>query len=107
MTMFNGSNASPQAIIGQVQSALAQIRAAVPVAEALNGWASGVALDDLTAQPPDGPGLPEADAQAILSACADAWGWVQLYNTGTDSRNPGPGYVYGASQRIVIGPRAT
>ena len=105
--MFNASNVNTQNIINQVQQALVQIRAAMAIAEALYGWSSGVALSDLTTPPPNGPGIPQADAQAILSACADANGLALLYNTGTDPRNPGAGYVYGASQKIVIGPRVS
>lgn len=105
MTLFNAANANPQQIISQVQLALVQIRNAMETAQELGGWGAGTALDDLTAQPPDGPGLPDADAQAILSACADANGLSLLYGTGTDPRNVSPGYVYGASQKTVIGPR--
>jgi hypothetical protein len=105
MTMFNAANANPQTIVSQVQAALVQIRSAMLTAQALYGWSSGTAMGDLTAAPPNGPGLPPADAQAVLSACADAYGLSLLYTTGTDPRNPGAGYVYGASQKIVIGPR--
>lgn len=105
MTLFNAANANAATLVYQVQQALAQIRSAMQTAEALHDWSAGTALADLTAAAPDGPGMPQADAQAILSACADAYGLSQLYNTGTDPRNPGAGYVYGASQKIVIGPK--
>jgi hypothetical protein len=105
MTLFNAANANPQQMISQVQMALVQIRSAMETAQELGGWGAATALADLTAQPPDGPGMPTADAQAILSACADAEGLSLLYNTGTDPRDVSPGYVYGASQKIVIGPR--
>lgn len=103
--MFNAVNASSQGIINQVQQVLVSVRDAMDDASRLYAWSSAIALTDLTAVPPDGPGMPEADAQAILNACADAWGLYCLYNTGTDTRNPGAGYNYGASQKIVIGPR--
>lgn len=103
--MFNASNTTPQSIINQVQLGLSDIRNAMQSARVLHDWSSGIALADLTAAPPDGPGMVQADAQAVLNACADAFGFSQLYDTGTDPRNPGAGYVYGASQKIVLGPR--
>lgn len=113
--MFNGSNQNPAAIIAQVQVTLLQIRDAMNAATALGEWGAGVSLDELTAPPapvdgsgdggPYGPGMNSGDAQAVLSACADAAGLASLYNTGTDPRNPPAGYNYGASQRLVIGPR--
>lgn len=103
--MFNAANNPSGNIIAQVQVVLIQIRDAMQAAESLQGWQSGVALADLTAQLPDGPGMSAPDAQALLSACADAGGLAQLYNTGTDTRNPPANYNYGLSQKIVIGPR--
>jgi hypothetical protein len=103
--VFNGANQNANVIITQVQTALAQIRAAMNAAANLNGWASGIALTDLTAASPDGPGMADADAQALLSACADAYGLSLLYTTGTDPRNVATGYNYGASQRLVLGSR--
>jgi hypothetical protein len=105
--MFNGANSNAASIISQVQQALLQIRKATELGLELYGWSSAIALSDLTAAPPNGPGMPLADAQAILSACADAYGYSMLYSTGTDPRNPGAGYPYGASQKIVIGPRTS
>jgi hypothetical protein len=105
MAIFNAQNASAAQIIAQVQVALAQFRSGLAIAGSLYGWSSGVALDDLTAAPPDGPGMAQADAQDLLSAIADANGLLQLFLTGTDPRNPGAGYNYGASVRLVIGPR--
>jgi soluble lytic murein transglycosylase-like protein len=105
--MFNAGNTSPQSVISQVQQGLAQIRSAMQTAEALHDWAAAVAQADLTNPPPAGLGMPAADAQAILSACADAYGHFLLYSTGTDPRNPPAGYVYGASQKLVIGSRTS
>jgi len=105
MAVFNAQNASAAQIITQVQVALAQFRTALQVAGSLYGWSAGVALNDLTAAPPDGPGMAQADAQDLLSAIADANGLLALFTTGTDPRNPGAGYNYGASVRRVIGPR--
>jgi len=103
--MFNAENASAEVIIQQVQGALIQIRDAQTAAQYLRDFSAAVSLSDLTAAPPNGPGMSTATAQAILSACADAWGHAQLYQAGTDPRNPGAGYVYGASQKLVISSR--
>lgn len=104
--MFNAANVNGQLIINNVQALLAQIRDAnTSKAQYLHDFQAEVSLADLTAVPPDGPGLDSATAQALLSACADAWGHAQLYQTGTDSRNPGAGYVYGASQKLVLSSR--
>lgn len=103
--MFNAANASGQVIISNVQAALAQIRSAMTAAKYLNDFSSAVSLADLTAPAPDGPGLDSATAQAILSACADAYGHSLLYQAGTDPRNVPAGYVYGASQKLVLASR--
>lgn len=102
MTMFNAANANGNMIIQQVQAILAQIRDAMAAAEYLSDFQNAVALGDLTAAPPNGPGMDSTTAQDLLSACADAYGHSLLYQTGTDPRNPGAGYVYGASQKIVL-----
>lgn len=103
--MFNPVGSSPQMIVQQVQQALAQVRDAMTAAQYLHDFTGSVSLADLTALPPDGPGMDQPTAQAILSAGADAYGHMLLYQTGTDPRNPPAGYVYGASQKIVLGSR--
>lgn len=103
--MFNGASVNGQVIVNNVTTALAQIRSAMTAARYLHDFSSAISLNDLTAVPPDGPGLDSATAQALLSACADAYGFSQLYDTGTDPRNPPAGYVYGASQKLVLGSR--
>lgn len=105
MGLVNGGGTNPQQIIQMVQVGLIQYRSAMYVAEQLNGWASAVSISDLTAAPPDGPGMMQSDAQALLSAVADMWGHSQLYQTGTDPRDVPANYDYGQSQRLVIGPR--
>jgi hypothetical protein len=55
-----------------------------------------------------GIGMASGDADAILSALADANALSSYYNTGLPPGTypqPGSAYVYGASQRIVLGPR--
>lgn len=104
--MFNAENTTPQQIIAMVQVPLLQIREAMRAAWNLHDWAAGVSLADLTALPPDGPGMDPLDAQAVLDACADAYGHMMRYDTGTDPRPNVPAdYNYGASQKRVIGPR--
>ena len=105
MPIFNASGTQASSLIGQVQTALASFRSGIEAATDLYGWSSGVSLPDLTAAPPDGPGLEETDAQDILSACADANGLLSLFLTGADPRNPPAGYNYGNSIRRVLGPR--
>lgn len=100
--MFNASNTNPGMIIQQVQAYLMQIRDGMTAAQYLHDFTSAISLTDLTTPPPDGPGMIQADAQGILDAAADAWGHMQLYQTGTDDRHPPVGYAYGASQKRVI-----
>jgi hypothetical protein len=103
--VFNAGSSNGQVIINNVVTALAQVRGAMTAARYLHDFSSAVSLADLTAVAPDGPGLDPATAQAILSACADAYGHSLLYDTGTDPRNVPAGYVYGASQKLVLGSR--
>lgn len=103
--MFNAANTNATVLIQQVQVHLLQIREAMKAAEALHDFADGLTVEDLTAPSPDGPGMNQQDAQALLEACADAWGHAELYRTGTDPRKPPAGYSYGTTQKRVIGPR--
>ncbi len=106
--MFNAPNMSAGALISQVQTTLLGIRNAMDAAEDLYKWSSAVSAADLTAAPPDGPGMRQEDAEALLSACADAHALADYYNVGVPPATypqPALGYTYGASQRRVIGPR--
>ena len=105
MAIVGGGNMAPMTVIQMFQVTLIQIKDAMNAAQSLGQWAQGVSLDDLTAEPPVGPGMDEANAQALLSAAADAWGHAQLWFNGNDPRNVPAGYNYGQSQRLVIGPR--
>lgn len=115
MTLFNAAGTSSQAIVSQVTQTLTAIRSAMDAARDLHAWSSGIADTDLTAAPPDGPGMALADADALLSACADAYALACYYGDGSDTDGLPPGsypqppsaYAYGASQRRVIGPRMT
>lgn len=101
--MFNSTNLTPGQLIAAVQQGLVAVRNAMNVADDLYAWSSGVSLSDL-----ESTGMSPADAQAILSAIADAHAISSLYNAGLPPGTypqPPSAYVYGASQRLVIGPR--
>lgn len=103
--MFNSANINQAQVINNVQQGLTIIRAAMNVAENLYAASSGLAPSDLT-----GIGMASGDANAILSACADANALSLYYNTGLPPGTypqPSSTYVYGASQRLVIGLRPT
>ncbi len=102
MTIFNSQLTS----INQIQaSAIAKLKAlqqALDAVQDLYGWSSTVSSADLEAL-----GLSSGDAGTFLSACADANAVAQIYNTGLPPGTypqPASAYVYGASQRQVIGP---
>lgn len=104
--VFNSANFSPGMVAQNVTQGLIVIRTAMNVAEDLYLWSSGVALADLVA----GAGLAQTDAQAIQTAIADAYALNRFYNTGLPPAGypqPPSAYVYGASQRIVIGARTS
>lgn len=106
--MFNAANLSPQGLIAQVSNGLVVIRAGMDIADDLYAWSSGVSAGDLTSLGPNP--MSSGDANAILSAIADAHALAGLYNTGLPPGTypqPPSAYVYGASQRIVMGPRPT
>lgn len=101
--MFNSANLQPGQVIAQVSQCLVVIRNAMDVADNLYAWSSGVSLADL-----EGIGMSQADAQALQSAIADAHAISSLYNNGLPPGTypqPSSAYAYGASQRLVIGPR--
>jgi len=83
-----------------IQGKLRSIRDSLGEARELHAWSAGLS----TAEIAQATGLTDPDAQTLQSAMADAAGLGDLYSLGTDDRNPGPGYVYGASQIQVIGP---
>jgi len=98
--MFDPGISAAQCLAG-VQAKLRALRDDLYEIQKLQSWASGLSAADLQGPPWN---FPASQATGILSAIADANGLALLYNTGTDPRNPGPNYVYGASQRSVIGP---
>lgn len=105
--MFNTPH--PQVLVNSVQQGLVQIRNAMNVAADLQAWAAGVTPEELTrVGGTPFPVLTLDEAKALLTAIADAYALSCYYNTGLPPAGypqPGAPYVYGASQRIVIGPR--
>lgn len=107
MAVFSAGNGiTAQYIINNAQQKLANLRNALEDCENMHQWLAGVAVTDLEAAPLN---FSAADAQAILTALADADAIYQIYSTGqapgTYPQVTGP-YVYAASQRAVIGPLA-
>ena len=94
--------------LNQAVRTLIALRAAVNMAEDLYKWTSGISADELTAAPPNGLGMTQATADGLLSSAADAHALAEYYNTGVPPISypqPNETYVYGASQRRLIGPR--
>lgn len=92
-------------ILQQAQTVLLNVRRAHEAAADLQAWMAGIGLADLT---DPAVGLSQADAEAILTAVADAAAGAQIYETGLPPGTypqPSGAYVYAASQRIVIGPQ--
>jgi len=99
--MFVTGLTQPQ-LLANVQTKLLQLRNALESAADLQAWASGIAATDLEAL-----NFTASDAAALLSAIADAGALASIYNTGLPPGTypqPASAYVYGASQRNVIGP---
>jgi hypothetical protein len=96
-------------IAGNAVGKLVALRAALRDVNDLYAWTSSASLADLEAVPPAGPGLIAADATMILTGLADANALWQFYATGLPPASypqPPSAYVYGASQRAVIGPQS-
>jgi hypothetical protein len=88
-------------IESSVQNALVALRNDLTRLQNIHAWLSAYSAGDFEGAPLS---MPAADATAIFSAVADANGLAQLAFTGTDSRNPGAGYVYMSSVNAVAGP---
>jgi len=89
-------------ILANVQTRLSQLRTALQECDASFSWSSGVAAADLVAV-----GFTTADANALLSAIADAHALNLIYTTGLPPGTypqPASVYVYQASHAKVIGP---
>jgi hypothetical protein len=100
--LFEASGLTEQGITSRTITVLSNLRDALTQAADLQAWMSGVAVADLEVL-----GFTTADANAVKSACADGEALFEYYQNGKPpSTYPQPAstYVYGASQRQVIGP---
>lgn len=107
MTLINAGQVNWPSIMNEGIRRLLALRTALEAVDDYNRWLSAQAQADLEAQP---VGAPPADLAALLSAFADADVFVQLYDAGTipsayGYTDPASPYVFGASQRLVIGPQ--
>lgn len=105
MTIFNGgANLNSGVIVNQAIAALKSHRQALNALNDLYSWSSGITPADLEAAPYN---MTAADANALLSAIADAHAEYMIHATG---QPPGTypqassAYVYSASQNQVVGP---
>lgn len=87
-------------ILQQAQNALLNLRRALQQCADLYAFTSGVPTADLEAL-----GFTPADTAAVLSGIADANALASLYETGSLPDSYTLPYVFGASQRVVIGPQ--
>ena len=89
-------------VTNNAQSKLAALRRALRDCEDFYLWLSAYANADLV-----GLGFSAGDATDIFNAAADANALYQIYVTGLPPGTypqPASAYIYGASQRVVIGP---
>ena len=97
--------ASQETLNGVAQQAinvLKNLRSALEDVADYYGWLSGQTDDQLT-----GLGFSTSDISELRSGIADGNAFSVLYDTGLPPSTypqPSESYVYGASQRIVIGP---
>jgi hypothetical protein len=101
MAVFNASQLSALAVIQQAQQELLALRTALGGVDELHQWLASQTDSDLTS----GLGFNATELGQIRSALADAHAFVQLYEAGTLPGTYSLPYVFGASQRIVIGPQ--
>lgn len=81
--------------VGRLQA----LRRALQDCEDMNEWLAGLSQTDLS-----NAGFSGADADTLKSAFADAGALHQLYDQGTLPGTYTLPYVFGASQRDVLGP---
>lgn len=98
MTIFGGISQSN--ISTNAQARLMSLRMALEAANDYYQWISAYSLTELEAI-----GYTATDAQALLSAFADAAQLYNLYSGGTLGNSYSLPYNFSASQRIIIGPQ--
>jgi hypothetical protein len=100
--LFEASGLTEQGITSRSVNVLSNLRDALTQAADLQAWMAGIAVSDLVAL-----GFSTTDANAVKSACADGEALFEYYQNGKPPGTypqPASAYVYGASQRQVIGP---
>ena len=97
MAIFGG--VTKNNVINGAQSKLMSLRLALEACADFHLWLSAYTADDLVAL-----GFSSDDANALLSAFADAAELGTLYNGGDLGTYTLP-YNFSASQRIIIGPQ--
>lgn len=101
MTLFNSAAISPPQVIQVTQARLASLLRALNDVDDLYKWLAAQSDADLTAI-----GFGVTDLGVLKSAVADAHALVQLFEAGTLPASYSLPYVFGASQRAVLGPLA-
>lgn len=103
--MFTGGTLNVVQIVSNIQASLVRLRKALDDCADLQEWGAGVSAADVAAVP--GGNLTVDDATALLAALNDANALNEYYNEGLPPPSypqPPEKYVYGQSQRAVIGP---
>lgn len=93
-----------QQVVARIQAKLMTLRNSLEDARDLQKWAAAVTQEDIEMA----AGLSAEDAATLLSAIADASALADFYDTGLPPSTypqPASAYVYGQSQRAVIGPQ--
>lgn len=99
MAVLPGTTTEAEVLANAVRTLL-NLRAALEAAADLYGWTSGNSAADLATL-----GMDAGTAAALLSAVADANALQVLYDTGSLPGSYTLPYVFGASQRRLIGPQ--
>lgn len=103
MALFNAGQVTPAQIIQVAQRRLLALRVALAGSEGIDEFYQWlVTQSDTDLQ---GLAFSATDLQALRSAIADAHALYQLYSAGTLPGTYSLPYVFGASQRIVLGPQ--
>jgi hypothetical protein len=99
-----GNLQTGQAILARAVSICGGLRQGMHDAADFQSWLAGQDDADLTAAPPDGPGLSEGTVEILRAAFADLEDLVIKVNGGTgDGNHPAP-YDYTQNTKKVIGP---
>ena len=86
-------------VMSSATSRLQALRRALDDCQDMNSWLAGLSATDL-----GNIGFSLGDANTLKSAFADAGALQQLYSQGTLPNTYTLPYVFGASQRQVLGP---